>query len=53
MGAVTVSSAELLDAVPEALLAETLKRGVRRRCRVGFGVARNYWWQGQNAFSEK
>jgi hypothetical protein len=24
-----------------------------RRCRVGFGVAGNYWWQGQNAFSEK
>jgi hypothetical protein len=24
-----------------------------RRCRMGFGVARNYWWQGQNAFSEK
>ena len=28
-------------------------RGVRRRCRMGFGVAGNYWWQGQNAFSEK
>jgi hypothetical protein len=24
-----------------------------RRCRMGFGVAGNYWWQGQNAFSEK
>jgi hypothetical protein len=20
---------------------------------MGFGVARNYWWQGQNVFSEK
>jgi hypothetical protein len=20
---------------------------------MGFGVTRNYWWQGQNAFSEK
>jgi len=20
---------------------------------MGFGVARNYWWQGQNAFSEE
>src|ERR1700730_5286451 len=24
-----------------------------RRCRMGVGVAGNYWWQGQNAFSEK
>jgi hypothetical protein len=24
-----------------------------RRCRMGFGVAGNYWWQGQNGFSEK
>jgi hypothetical protein len=24
-----------------------------RSCRMGFGVAGNYWWQGQNAFSEK
>ena len=24
-----------------------------RSCRVGLGVAGNYWWQGQNAFSEK
>jgi hypothetical protein len=27
--------------------------GSERRCRMGFGVVRNYWWQGQNAFSEK
>jgi hypothetical protein len=24
-----------------------------RRYRMGIGVACNYWWQGQNAFSEK
>jgi hypothetical protein len=24
-----------------------------RRCRMGFGVAGNYWRQGQNAFSDK
>ena len=27
--------------------------GFRRRCRMEFGVVGNYWWQGQNAFSEK
>jgi hypothetical protein len=34
-------------------VARRYGRGVRRRCRMGFGVAGNYWWQGQNAFSEK
>jgi hypothetical protein len=24
-----------------------------RSCRMGVSVACNYWWQGQNAFSEK
>ena len=27
--------------------------GVRCRCRMGFGIVGNYWWRGQNAFSEK
>jgi hypothetical protein len=35
------------------LFARRYGRGVRRRCRMGYAVARNYWWQGQNALSEK
>jgi hypothetical protein len=27
--------------------------GFRSKCKMGFGVVRNYWWRGQNAFSEK
>ena len=27
--------------------------GIRRRCRMRCCVVRNYWWEGQNAFSAK
>ena len=33
--------------------ARRCRGGVRCRCRMGFGVVRNYWWRGQNGFSEK
>src|SRR6202163_3333615 len=36
-----------------AWFARRCRRGVRCRCRMGFGIVRNYWWRGQNAFSGK
>ena len=50
---IPVACADLpLEAGLFCLLGGT-EGGFRRRCRMGFGVVSNYWWQGQNAFSEK